>query len=111
MPLPDPPEVYRKMSAVSAGKLKSVLLLMDRAVLLLKEARADPALLSGHAVKIQNILAQLEQAINFREGPQSRELFALFDYLFQEIGRRDGQAVETALVFLTKLRGALSKDR
>ena len=109
MPPTDPVKLYQEVAALSAGKLKSVLLLMDRAVLLLKEAQADTALRPTHTVKVQNILAELERSLNVKEGDQAKALFVLFDYVFAALNQRNERAIETALKFLTPLRDTLKK--
>lgn len=107
-------EEYRKRDILTAGKLKSLLLLLNRALLLLKEAGRDPARRNVNIVKTQNILAQLERALDFRQGELAGQLFYLFDYIFAELSNRDDRAVATAINMLTTLKDtftALSRKR
>ena len=97
-------ERYREMAIKSAGKLKSILMLLNRAIVYLKEIRENEALRSANITKAQNILAQLEQALNFDEGKLAGDLFFIFDYLFAELNRQDDNAVETSIKMLQDLK-------
>ena len=88
----------------SAGKIQSLILLINRGIILLKEAGADPAKRNTNIVKTQNILAQLERALNFRQGKLAGNLFYIYDYIFDELSRRDDRGMDTAIRMLTQLR-------
>lgn len=103
-PKKDETEQYREISIKSAGKLKSILLLVDRAILLLNQAKEDESLVPANIVKVQNILAQLERALNFKRGTSAGDLFFVYDYLFVELNNRDEQSINTSLNMLRDLK-------
>jgi flagellin-specific chaperone FliS len=104
MPAKNKVILYKETDIKTAGKLKSLLLLVDRGITLLTEAKENAGVRSGHIVKVQNILAQLEQMLNFDRGPQAGDLFFVYDYLFEELQNRDERGIETTLRMLTELR-------
>ena len=93
----------------SAGKLQSLIMLINRAIILLKESKAEPEKLNANIVKAQNILAQLERALNFKQGKLTPNLFFIYDYMFDELSRRDIQGIDTVLPILTQLRDAYTE--
>jgi len=99
---------YKEIDIKTAGKLKSLLLLFDRALVLLKQAKESPEKRNAIIVQTQNILAQLEQSLDFNRGGLAGDLFFVFDFLFEDLQRRDERAVDTALKMISGLRGAFA---
>ncbi|OGS37221.1 MAG: hypothetical protein A2293_15195 [Elusimicrobia bacterium RIFOXYB2_FULL_49_7] len=106
-----PAEEYKMRDILSAGKLKSIQLLLNRSLVLLKTAVAEPEKRNECIIKTQNILAQFEAALNFREGSLSGHLFYLFDYIFVELNHRDESALKTAIDMLTQLKETFAHFR
>ena len=104
MPKKNESETYKEIAIKSAGKLKSLLLLVNRAILLLKEAKEDKEKTRENIIKTQNILAQLEKALNFKEGDLAGDLFFIYDYLFAELNNMDDKAIDTSIKMLTDLK-------
>ncbi|OGJ93434.1 MAG: hypothetical protein A2350_13085 [Candidatus Raymondbacteria bacterium RifOxyB12_full_50_8] len=102
-------DLYKKVAITSAGKLPSIVLLVDRAVILLKEAREDDEKRQANIIKTQNILAQLERALDFDAGDVAGSLFFIYDYLFAELNNRDDQALDTATKMLGELQETFKK--
>jgi flagellin-specific chaperone FliS len=95
----------------SSGKLHTLILLIDRAIILLKEAQAAPGKRAENLVKAQNILAQLERALDFKRGKLSGNLFFIYDFIFDELSRRDSRGIRTALRLLGQLRDTYTELR
>jgi len=101
-------EKFRDTAIGSSGKIASILILIDRAKALLREAKEDVVKRETNIVKTQNILAQLEMALNFREGAEASNLFLVYDFLFEELDKRDDHAIDTCDHMLTELRETLA---
>ena len=95
---------FRETAIGSAGKLQSILHLVNRAIILLKETQTGKEKRAENLLKVRNILAQLERALNFREGGQAGGLFFIYDYLYDELTRGDDRAIATAIRMLSDLR-------
>ncbi|MFH0919477.1 MAG: flagellar export chaperone FliS [Fibrobacterota bacterium] len=108
MPSKPTAQIYRESDIKTAGKLKSLLLLFDRALVLLHEARDNEKKRGPNIVKVQNILAQFEHSLDFESGGLAGDLFFLYDYLFEELQRRDERAIDTALRMVGDLRTAFA---
>ncbi len=93
----------------SAGKIQSLILLLNRGIILLKEAKELPEKRNSAIVKTQNILAQLERALNFKRGKLAGNLFFIYDFIFDELSRRDARGIDTAINMMTQLRNTYSE--
>lgn len=97
-------EEFLETALGSAGKLQTLILLVNRGIVLLKEAKVTPAVRQTNIVKTQNILAQLERALNFKKGKLAGNLFFIYDYLFDELSRRDSRGIDVSIRMLAQLR-------
>ena len=104
MPRKSKTEEFIETALGSAGKLPSLILLINRAIILLKEAKTAPGLRRQNIVKTQNILAQLERALNYRKGKLSGNLFFIYDFLFDELTRGDEKGIDLSINMLMQLR-------
>jgi flagellin-specific chaperone FliS len=111
MPRKSKTEEFIETALGSSGRLHSLILLLNRAIILLKEAKAVPGTRRENVIKAQNILAQMERSLNYRQGKQTGNLFFIYDYVFDELSRRDDRGIETALSMLTQLRDTYTELR
>ena len=110
-----PLEQFLNTAIGTSGTLASLLLLVDRAIVLLKESQQDVGARPENLRKVRNILAQLQMALNFKAGDVPRNLFFLYDYLYEELQVGDDLSLDGSLRLLGQLRDTLAelkrKDR
>ena len=79
---------YRHCTVMTAGKIPSMLLLLERLqqeLTRLNPRQWDPD--GPSLLKCQNIVAQLQMALDFERGPSAAELFDVYDLLYESISR------------------------
>ena len=104
-------EHYKEVNAKTAGRLKSHQLLIERAMLLCTQVSEGVVPLAQNRVKIQNILSQLQLALNISQ-KEAQNLHKVFAILWDAVDQEDDTAVffvrdvlETHLVTMKKLQG------
>ena len=88
----------------SSGPMATIILLIDKAIILIKEMKENPESRSNNSRRVRNILAQLQMALNYTEGRDTVGLFTLYDYLYQEMQIADDLALDSAEKLLIQLR-------
>jgi flagellin-specific chaperone FliS len=104
MPRKEPIEKFMRTAIGSAGTISSIILLIDKAIVLLKEMCVSPEKRTENNRRIRNILAQLQMALNYSEGSSADSLFTLYDYLYEEMLIGDEQSIASAEKLLIQLK-------
>jgi len=113
-------QAYQNSRVLTAGKVGTVLVLLERAHLLLLEAKQPSAFLGRSQektkntlivdtespgtliqreklVKVQNIMAQLQMGLNRRGGQSASAFFELYDFIWEACERGTPRALNNAL--------------
>ncbi len=107
MPLRQKIDQFLSTAIGSSGKLTSHIVLMEKAILLIKSMRENDEAKAENCRRVRNILAQLQMALNYREGTSADSLFTLYDYLYDEITIGDDMALNSAETLLDQLKNTL----
>ncbi|MBF0431404.1 MAG: flagellar protein FliS [Fibrobacteria bacterium] len=92
---------YQVNRAMTAGKVQSVLLLVQKALsLTCKIDFSKPEESEELILKCQNIVAQLEMALNYRYGESVPTLFALYEQVYDALEARTERSIEVAQYLL-----------
>ena len=100
----EPVEKFIRTAIGSAGTISSIILLINKAIILLKESQLKPEMRAENNRRIRNILAQLQLALNYSEGTSADSLFSLYDYLYEEMLIGDDQSLASAERLLVQLK-------
>ncbi|MBL8026348.1 MAG: flagellar protein FliS [Fibrobacteres bacterium] len=109
MPKKEKIEEFINTALGSSGTMASIILLIDKAIILIKEIREKPEAQNENSRRVRNILAQLQMALNYSEGKDTESLFTLYDYLFQEMQIGDAHSLDSAQKLLTQLRSTFKE--
>ena len=100
-------EIYRKTNIYSAGKIKSLLLLIDKG---LSESRHAIASLDNNFNNrgaVIKIISQLQMALNLDNGEVAQNLFFLYDYIAESIDENTKESINNAIVIFKRIRSML----
>jgi flagellin-specific chaperone FliS len=107
MPEPSKTDIYKLRDLQSAGKMKSIILLLEGCLIHCKQAREDEAGRAGHLEKARNIIAQLELSVNIQSGEAARNIFFLYDYLYDQLALATGTGIQISINLLRDLIGMM----
>ncbi len=101
-----PSEAYSKARIMTAGRLRSVIMLLNRAEHLL--AKLDHSKQEKtELIQVQNIIAQLEIALNFRKGSSAFELFDYLEEIYARLDFGSKGSLHAAQLQISRLRETL----
>lgn len=109
MPEPSKTDLYKLRDLQSAGKVKSVILLLEGCLLRCKQAREDQAGRTERLRQARNILSQLELSVNLKAGDAAKNLFFLYDYVYDRLDAGAGADLQIAINMLRDMI-AIMKD-
>ena len=99
---------YKFSRVMTAGRIQSIILLVDKASELLKRIDLnDREKFRLDIIKCQNIIAQLEMALNFRGGLAVAELFGLYEQIYTCLAVSSAKSLNNAKFLLAHFRHTL----
>ena len=109
MPKKEKIQEFIETAIGSSGPIASILLLIDKAIVLIRNSRENPGAAIENNRRTRNIIAQLQMALNYREGTSTDSLFTLYDYLYEELLIGDEQSLDSAEKLLVQLRDTFAE--
>jgi flagellin-specific chaperone FliS len=99
---------YSKMQIETASKRKAIYLLHERCMSFLLKALKLPDKKAYYCAKAQNILSQLQTALNVTDST-SRGIFHLYDYCYVSIDHGSPLDLENAMHIMTTFTRAFRR--
>ena len=94
---------YQKTTIMTAGRVKSVELLLEKLKREVPKIDLDPSdPNSEQVIKCQNIVAQLEMSLNF-EGSSAPELFDIYETIYMGLSAPTHKSIRVVQYLITNL--------
>jgi flagellin-specific chaperone FliS len=109
--MPETPktDLYKLRDLQSAGKIKSIILLLEGCLLLCKQAREDEAGRPQFLDRAKSILSQLELSVNVSAGEPAQNIFFLYDYVYDRLNAGTGADIQVGINMLRDLIGLMKE--
>ncbi len=96
---------YQFSTAMTSGKLETVMLLLQKAHNLIRAVDVEKlADCQEQRIGAQNIIAQLEMALDYRRGASAVPLFDVYELIYGTLEHPTKKSLETADFLLSHLR-------
>ncbi|MFP4521115.1 MAG: flagellar protein FliS [Fibrobacterota bacterium] len=107
MSLNDNYDKYKKVNILSAGKIKSLQLLVEKALAECRLAVADRDKSAEILANVRDIMVQLQMALDLDNGDVPRNLFFLYDYIYECAEENTSESLNKAVTILKRIREML----
>ncbi|MFC1586634.1 flagellar protein FliS [Fibrobacterota bacterium] len=99
---------YKISRIMTAGRLQTIIMLVDKArTMLAKMDFNAPDESSDDIMKCQNIIAQLEMALNFRGGKAAPDIFQMYEQIYTSLQAATPNSLHAAKLTLDHFRDTL----
>jgi len=99
---------YKYSQAMTAGKIQTLILLIEKMQNLIRKIDLKNIQSSKNIIiQCQNIIAQLEMALNFRKGTSTPEILELFELMYTALSIPNKQSLYTVTYLLKHFKETL----
>ena len=103
---------YKTTQLMTAGRIQSVIFLLTEAEKRLGEINLEDSAASRvPIVECQNIVAQLEMALNHRHGKMANMFFLALELIYESLENLNDKSLKVARYVCTHLKGSLEMSQ